>query len=80
MMWFVGMAAVVVLYRWALKLSTPKRDTWQLEEWAIQADDWLTRKVSTMRLWLFLQLGLTDRLWRRLRTRYQHGAFGEAGT
>lgn len=79
-MWFVGFGILVLLYRYALKLSTPHQDKWQLEEWVLQADRWLTRRVSAMRLWLFLQLGLTDRLWLRLRDRYQRGAFGVEGT
>lgn len=75
-----GTAAVILAYRYLLRLGTPRRDWWQLEEWALRLGGWLTRRTAAMRLWLYTMLGLTDAAWRELRARYQSGKFGEAGT
>ena len=73
-------AGVFLLYRWMLRLGTPRDDWWHAVEYWFRSRRAATRGAAMVRMWLLSQLGLTQNAWRRLRARYQSGAFGEAGT
>lgn len=71
---------VILLYRWMLRLGTPRNDWWHIVESWQRGRTLVVRGESMARMWLFSQLGLTQAAWRQLRSRYRSGAFGEAGT
>lgn len=70
----------ILSYRWLLRLGTPRNDWWHVVEAWCRLRAGVRRGLSMARMWLLSQLGLTQAAWRRLRARYQNGAFGEAGT
>lgn len=73
-------AGLILVYRYMLRMGTPRDDWWHVVEGWYRGRQVVTQGAAMARIWLMSQLGITQAAWRTLRARYQNGAFGEAGT
>lgn len=81
--WFLsaGLSVGALLgARWAMGVSTPRRDWWHLQRWAVWVMGPVRSATSRLRVWLLDQAGVTRANWWWLRRRVTRGEFGEQGT
>lgn len=75
---------LIILYRWLLRMGTPRNDWWHVVEAAHRLNGGIRKAARMARMWLLWQMGVVPEsvqaAWRTIRARYQAGAFGEAGT
>lgn len=81
----VGLAGIIVLYRYSLALSSPRRDWWYIVEYGHRAYRAARRGYAMLRVWM---IGLVEyspprrvqRAWVALRDAVRAGKYGAAGT
>lgn len=76
---------IVLVYRWSLHLSTPRKDVTQLEHYGYDLVVSIRRGVSMLRVWLvslitYVPSSQVEQAWIALRDRLAAGRYGEAGT
>lgn len=78
-------AAVILLYRYSLRLSTPQADSWYMVEYGQQGLRAIRRGYAMLRVWLiglvrYIPTKQVQESWLYLRDSLQAGRYGEAGT
>lgn len=85
-MWrLLALGAFILVYRWSLRLSTPKADLWLAEEVTHQTLVATRRRLNMIRVWCiglarYVPTKRVQASWESLKRAYTTGAYGEAGT
>lgn len=85
-MWrYLALGGVILLYRYTLRLATPRGDWWYVIEYTGSALRWLRIEVNMLRVWLIGLARYTPprpvrEAWEYLRARLVEGAYGRQGT
>ena len=78
-------ATLVIIYRWTLDLSTPRRDWWYVVEYGQRATRFARRSYAMVRLWFislihYAPTTSVEKAWQALKDGLRQGKYGEAGT
>lgn len=81
----IGISGVILLYRYSLALSTPRRDWWFVVEYSHRARRALQRGYAMVRVWMislvkYVPSKRIERAWVALRDNVRAGRYGAAGT